>query len=309
MTTTYPRNLLTWALWYAHHGWHVFPLRPGSKRPATPDHRAQDCDHTDPRCRPTHTGWEQRATTDPDRIGRAWTARPWGIGIATGPSGLLVVDTDTPDQPDQPHGETVLADLAAAHGGLPGTFAVNTPSGGRHRYYTQPEGLDLGNTASRLGPHIDTRGVGGYVVAPPTRIHPPTHTHTGAYRVVQGNRPAPLPGWLADLLATPPRPPSTPPPPGGTLTSGYVRAAVEGETTRVRRAAEGTRNHTLFTAAVALGQLVGAGVLHPDNATAHLLRACAQHVADGAFTEPQAHATIASGLRAGRTQPRTLRAA
>src|SRR5690349_6896433 len=61
-------ELLTAALSAAGRGWHVFPLRPDDKRPAI-------------------ERWEQRATTDPDRIRRCWTAGPYGIGLACGPSG------------------------------------------------------------------------------------------------------------------------------------------------------------------------------------------------------------------------------
>jgi len=78
------------ALDAAARGWHVFPLRPGDKRPAYPDHTADRCTGTDPRCRAGHQGWEPRATTDPARITRAWTAAAYNIGIATGPSGLIV---------------------------------------------------------------------------------------------------------------------------------------------------------------------------------------------------------------------------
>ena len=87
--------LLNAALWCAARGWHVFPLRPGDKRPAFPDHKAEDCTGTDLRCRGGHQGWEPRATTDPGRIGRAWARTPYNIGIACGPSGLLVIDLDT----------------------------------------------------------------------------------------------------------------------------------------------------------------------------------------------------------------------
>ncbi len=95
-------ELLAAALAAAARGWHVFPLRPGSKRPAFPDHLAADCTRTDPRCQAAHQGWEPRATLDPDRIRRAWQAAPFNVGIACGPSRLLVVDLDIPKPDDGP---------------------------------------------------------------------------------------------------------------------------------------------------------------------------------------------------------------
>jgi len=58
------------ALAAAARGWHVFPLRPNDKRPAFPDHPVDACTGRDPRCRNGHTGWESRATVDPNRIRR-----------------------------------------------------------------------------------------------------------------------------------------------------------------------------------------------------------------------------------------------
>src|SRR5689334_691783 len=77
------------ALNAAGRGWHVFPLRPYSKRPAFPDHDERHCTRRDPRCRNGHTGWEPRATTDPARIGSGWAIMPYNIGIACGPSRLV----------------------------------------------------------------------------------------------------------------------------------------------------------------------------------------------------------------------------
>ncbi|WP_166845099.1 bifunctional DNA primase/polymerase [Isoptericola sp. BMS4] len=304
-------DLLDQVLATAARGWHVFPLIPGSKRPATPNHPAARCDRTDFRCRDGHTGWEQRATTDPDRITRAWMTCPWGVGIATGPSGLLVIDTDTPKPGDAippaeftggaANGEDTLAALAAGHGGLPDTWTVTTPSGGVHRYFTTPE--RLGNSAGLLGWLVDTRGSGGYVVAPPTA------TPAGRYTVTRETAPAPLPAWLVQRLAggrhlTVTR--TTPVPPAGRVTdvTGYVRAALDGETTKVRAAQPGHRNHTLFVAAVALGQLVAGGTLREDFATGALLDAAAGHITAGAFTDHEAAATIRSGFRAGARTPR-----
>jgi len=314
----------TTVLDHAARGWHVFPLAAESKRPAFPDHRAADCTGTDRRCRAGHAGWEQRATTDPARITRAWTSgQPYGVGIACGPSGLLVVDLDAPkpgdDQPPPKWAElvtangvrtgadmlAVLADAASAR--VPATYTARTISGGLHLYYAAPAGARLGNTAGSLGWLVDTRGWGGYVVAPPTTIA------GHAYEVVDDRPPAPLPDWLADLLKDPQRPAQGPatagvadgPPVSPERLDRYVAAAVAAECRKVTDAHPGGRNHALFCAAVALGQLVAGGALPEDTARAALLGAAAGHVAAGGFTAAEAEATIRSGFTTGARNPRT----
>ena len=316
-------SLVDAALAYAVRGWHVFPLHPESKRPACPDHRQADCDHTDPWCRLGHTGWEARATIDPDRIIRAWSSTPYGIGIACGPSRLVVVDLDTPKD-DEPTPEPWAADGARCGGDvlallaeradevMPVTWTVRTVSGGTHLYFRAPRshgGPRLGNTAGRLGWLIDTRAEGGYVVAPPTTIA----GHT--YEVVHDSRVAPLPDWLIAPLIASARAASAP---AGERVidrahlelspdrlSRYVAAAVDGEMTKVATALPGTRNHTLFCAAVALGQLVAGGQLHEHLAREALLQAAASHLAAGAYTASEADATIRSGFTTGARNPRT----
>jgi hypothetical protein len=312
-------ELLAAALDYAGRGWHVLPLRAGDKSPAVPDHTADRCAGTDPWCRSGHAGWQARATTDPARITRWWCSplgAKSGVGIATGPSGLLVVDTDRPAVAGRPapegvgpgviDGEAVLASLADEHGEqLPATFTVTTRSGGRHRYYSAPAATQLGNTAGALGWLVDTRGEGGYVVAPPTTV-------AGRCWTVADDRPvAPLPRWLAALLERPsgrrtdPRRRVAPAGITHSCADRYVEAAVAAEVRRVKAAPAGRRNHTLFTAAVALGQLVGGSALHPGAAAAALSAAAAAHVDAGAYSAGQAQATIRSGLTRGRREPRT----
>ena len=309
-------QLRTAALLYASRGWHVFPLIPGEKRPACPGHPASRCDRSDPWCRRGHQGWEQRATTSDLRILRAWSSTPYGIGIACGPSRLLVVDTDQPKSGDQAaagiaSGEDTLARIEARHRAqLPPTYTVATPSGGTHRYFALPEGVQFGNTAGKLGPLVDTRCAGGYVVAGPTVIGRP-------YRVVDNRRPVPLPDWLAQPLTTGTRRPQTPPsgPPTASqrlLATGpparYVTAALANEAARVRGAVEGQRNYLLFVASVALGQLVGAGQLDEHTARGRLRDACSQHLLDPTFTTTDMERTITSGLTRGAAEPRTRKA-
>ncbi|MEQ4209642.1 bifunctional DNA primase/polymerase [Actinopolymorpha sp. B9G3] len=293
--TSNRQNLLSAALAYARRGWHVFPLQPGRKRPAL------------------RTDWEGRATTDPDRIHACWEHDAYNIGIACGPSRLIVVDLDTPkglddgpppewSMPGITDGADVLAELAARAGErLPvDTFSVRTGRGGQHLYFTAPAGLDLGNSAGRLGWLIDTRGRGGYIVAAGSVVdaRPYTVVHDGPV----GN----LPEWIADRLR-----PSVPTGrPGnaarllaqldGRHASGYVLAALRAEVQRVLDSAPHTHNVTLNEAAFALGQLVADGMLPHD------LVVEALQVAGEAVGQPprEAAGTIRSGLAAGTRKPR-----
>ncbi|MFJ9577889.1 bifunctional DNA primase/polymerase [Streptomyces sp. NPDC101191] len=249
-------DLLAHAVAAAERGWHVFPLRPRDKRPA--GHAQARCPGTG-RCANGHRTPEQRATTDPDLLAAAWTHAPYNVGIATGPSGLLVVDLDTlkpTDEEGTPDGVTCFEALCErARQAVPTTFRVRTARGGQHLYFAQPEGTRLGCTAGRLGKHIDTRGWGGYVVAPGS------HTPDGAYTVLDSISPIPLPAWLADALTARPKPVRHVPVPLTATGSRYAKAALDNEVRNVAHAADGTRNNTLLRAARALGRLVASGDL------------------------------------------------
>lgn len=291
------------ALAAAARGWQVFPLRPDDKRPAFPDHPAGACTGRDPRCRNGHTGWEARATTDPDRIRRGWATIPYGVGIACGPSCLLVVDLDVPkDGTTDRTGLRTLADLAQRHeASIDPTYTVRTGRGGTHLYYQHPEtGPDLRNTAGTLGPMVDTRAHGGYVVAAGSTV-------AGRLYVVDlDTDPAPLPRWLAGPLAPPPLPPQRPITvdlPTG-RSGAYLDAAINGQLDHLRRAAEGERNHSLYVSSVALGQLAAGGALSVDQAAA-LLEEAALSIG---LTRFETLRTIRSGLAAGARRPRTVAA-
>jgi hypothetical protein len=336
--TTPPDVLLDAALACAARGWPVFPLRPASKRPAFPDHDAAHCSGTDPRCGGGHTGWEERATTDPARITRAWATARYNIGTATGPAGLIVIDLDKPEPGQQPppawsapgirDGSDVLAVLADRHAhrhadlDLFDTFLVRTARGGLHLYYTPPPGQPplrntCGTSARGLGWLIDTRAHGGYVVAPGSAVRLPDGS-TGRYEVAYDRPPAPLPDWLTGLLTAPPTTAVTGCRPAGPDQvrdlDSYTATALSAEGERVRAAAEGGRNHALNKAAFHLGQLIAAGALPEDLAIAGLADAASVHhgVGNPPFTEDYARTVISAGIAAGKRKPRplaTLRAA
>ncbi|MER5461997.1 bifunctional DNA primase/polymerase [Streptomyces sp. NPDC002668] len=251
--------LLRAALDAAERGWFVIPLRPGDKRPAL--HGESACPRTSD-CASGHQKWEQRATTDSARIERAWSLRPFNVGIATGPAGLVVVDLDLPkrkgnSESDAPSGAATLAALCERAGQpLPTTRTVRTASGGQHLYFTTPPGKNLRNTAGTLGPLIDTRAAGGYVVAAGSI------TPAGRYTITEDCDPAPLPGWILNALrpATPDMP-TVPAIAIGGRASRYATAALRGEVRNVATAPDGTRNARLLRAARALGRLVASGDL------------------------------------------------
>lgn len=134
------------AVWYAQRGHLVFPLRPGSKIPATP------------------RGFKN-ASMNPDTIRTWWGANPnYNIGLTTGHL-FDVIDLD---------GEDGIRNVAQIEdtGRLPNIIGrVNTPRG-MHLYIT-PTG---DGCATAILPGIDYRGIGGYVVAPPSRVEKGTWT-------------------------------------------------------------------------------------------------------------------------------------
>lgn len=158
-------DLLSHALTLAEQGFYVFPVG-ADKKPLAGSH-----------------GW-QDGTTDASKIeGMSWPLAA-GVAIATGPSGLLVLDED-------PGGEKELARLEQEHGPLPPTRTVKTPRG-RHGYYRVSSLVP--SSASKVAPGLDIRAQGGYVVADGSR-----NAEGVEYRLVVDEPIAPCPGWLVAL--------------------------------------------------------------------------------------------------------------
>ncbi len=155
--------MLEEALAYASQGFHIFPILPGQKRPLT------------------QNGFKD-ATTDPEQIRAWWLAHPTAnIGWHLDASGLCAVDLD----------------IGAPMGlDLPATMTVKTPSGGRHMIY---DGR-IPSSQSKLAPHVDTRGVGGYTLLPPSVVD------GRAYEWVGDEWPQPVPAWVVGVFTEKPEP-------------------------------------------------------------------------------------------------------
>jgi len=275
-------KLATAAINYARKGYRVFPLEPRGKTPRT-EHGVKD------------------ATTDIEQVTRWWRAMPdANIGIATG-SGLLVLDIDGPQ------GQASLDELEGLHGPLPRTPTQRT---GKGRHFLFAVTGPVKNSASRIGPGIDTRGDGGYIVGGPS-IHPNGEPYTWDADARPSQLPAaPCPAWILDRLApkiseraaVSPAPASSDP---DTL-SRYAAKALDGEFERVSASGNGTRNHALNAAAFSLGQLVGAGML-AEGLVVQTLQTAASNCGLTADDGPQqVLATINSGLGKGKQNPRVV---
>jgi hypothetical protein len=307
--------LLTAALAYARHGIPVLPVHTPDPSGGCSCDRGVRCDRAGKHPRLRHGLTE--ATTDPRLIDVWWSRWPEAnVGLRTG----IVMDVADIDSAEGWHGLTHLLG-----GELPPGPRVRTGGGGWHLWF-RPMGF--GNRVGLL-PGLDWRGVGGYVVAPPSR-----HVRGGDYRWVRRPGEAlPIgPAALRELIEGPAWPPAphqrsaewaTEPPVTGQWATGqwatrhlatpqwatgsrgiahpdrYGQAALTAESERVASARVGTRNDTLNRAAFALGRLVGAGLLDQGEVVREL-DAAARRCGLG---RAETRRTIRSGLTAGRRSP------
>jgi hypothetical protein len=270
--------LLTAALAYARHGIPVLPVHTPDPRGGCSCDRGVRCDRPGKHPRLRHGLTE--ATTDPRLIDMWWSRWPEAnVGLRTG----IAMDVADIDSAEGWHGLTHLLG-----GELPPGPRVRTGSGGWHLWF-RPTGF--GNRVGLL-PGLDWRGVGGYVVAPPSR-----HVR-GDYRWVRrpGDALPAGPPALRELIEGPVAPPV---PRAIRHPDRYARAALVAESDRVASAPVGTRNDTLNRAAFALGRLVGGGLLDAGEVTREL-DAAARLAGLG---RAEVRRTIRSGLAAGRRSP------
>lgn len=154
-----PVPVLSAALWYASKGIPVFPIAPGGKTPTTKN-------------------GVLNASLDVDQITAWWAARPdANVGLATGHV-VDVVDFD---------GLAAHVEWGRRYGetwaGLDIRGTVSTPRpGGMHVFVPAMPGT---RNRAKMAPHVDYRGRGGYVVAPPSVLDDRPGQHPGRYRFLR----------------------------------------------------------------------------------------------------------------------------
>ena len=308
------------AMAYAQAGFPVFPCNPtqdkkrGSKAPMLPG-------ETSPGAR---DGGHWLASTNEQQVTRWWAKMPEAlIGFPTGErTGSVVVDLDPRDHAVEVMLETLkiwcgggLSWCEPETGEIIAPAVAQTQSGGLHLYFRRGE-AEIKNRANVFSgfirtkealpelAHIDVRGDGGYVIAPPSVmedgkaycwLRKPTKDEAGRWllppmppalrRVITGERqprvdfdqrrPVQMAGQRGDV-------------------ERYVRKSVDGALSAMRAAPAGERNQMIFWAACRLGEFVRGGVLGEMEAESLLLGSLPYGVSPG---EAKARKTILSGLR------------
>ncbi len=264
--------------------------------------------------------WPNRNSNDPAMLAGHWPSPRHNYGIACKRSGLVVLDLDVTGPDDigrhfgVPEGARRLAERCCETGhDWPDTLTIVTPRGGWHLIFRAIIGRPVGNSAGKLGEHIDIRGGGnsggGYIVGPGSVIDqraydkPVTLINGGRYIVSDDLPIVPLPDWIAGLLDPSPEQrdrPAAPVVPIGNGAGRYADKALVGEIDRVLSARAGSRNHTLNRAAFSLGQLVAGD--HLDRAV--VMTALHQAGESIGLSDAEVRRTVASGMESGAKQPR-----
>ena len=241
----------------------VLPCAPGGKQPLTPQ------------------GFHD-ASTDLTTVRRWWHRWPEAnIGVPTGAvSGVDVVDVDV-----HVGGTGFEAFERARSAGLVDGWAwlVRTPSGGIHAYFPRTGAAEQ-RSWQVPGAHVDFRGDGGYIIAPPSRVAA-TNGQSHPYELLAFAQHRVEPVDAAGLRAFLEPPPRTRPPSGPRLAGACPEKLADWVASRP----EGARNHGLFWAAC---RMVEDG--HPFDRTRDLLGEAARVAG---LSEQEATSTIRSAYR------------
>jgi Bifunctional DNA primase/polymerase, N-terminal len=175
---------------------------------------------------------------------------------------------------------------------------VATGGGGWHAWYA-PSGL--GNRPPRGLAHVDWRGKGGGVLAPPSR-----HVSGERYRWLRGHDRAPLPEVPAALRALLEPIPAAASRPGPTRPAEvghpYAQQALAAELAILGQARPRSRNRTLNRCAFKVYRYVAGGLLDEQQVTA-ALTTVARSIGLGAA---EVRRTLASARTAAMAFPRGL---
>jgi hypothetical protein len=173
-----------WAKQSARAGVSLFPIRgyvdPGPGASPEQGEAAAKAAKT-----PLIANWQNLATQDPRQIDEWWDQWPdANIGGTT--ESLIAVDIDPRNG-----GSDTFAFLEAVES-FPDTAINRTQGGGKHLIYAAPGGRPVKGGVNKLGPGVDIKARGGYILLPGSTIEGRAYTR-------ENDRPiAEAPQWLLD---------------------------------------------------------------------------------------------------------------
>ncbi len=195
-TTTKTTERRKWASFYLDLGLNCIPVHYVKDDGSCSCKQAEKC--PSPGKHPALDSWlrYQRVRASEDDT-EYWFDGPFkthNLGIVTGKisGGLVVIDVDAGPGKD---GDDTLNSLQLENEDLPDTMMAYTGGGGRHYFFYAPKGMRVKTGTNILGPGIDVRGEGGFVVAAPSQ-----HKSGRPYTLEVSNKIADLPDWLLDRL-------------------------------------------------------------------------------------------------------------
>jgi putative DNA primase/helicase len=188
------RNPLDAALTYAERGWPIFPVHGIDGGRCTCG--KPNCDS--PGKHPLTKKGFKAATTDTQQIREWFVKRPkanLATTMGTTGNGHLGIDADP-----RHGGDKTFLELTAELGPLPRTLVTLTGGGGTHHWFPC-RGVEFRSKANALGPGLDLKAGGGYLLLPPS-----AHISGGVYRWQDYSvAPADLPRAWEQFLLNPPK--------------------------------------------------------------------------------------------------------
>jgi hypothetical protein len=231
-----------------------------------------------------------------------WRQRPEAlIGTPTGRiSGRVVLDIDA--KSDRANGFDSLENLGIL---LPATPMVHTPSGGLHAYFDAGD-RELRNSAGLIGPGLDVRGDGGYIILPSSG----SGYHWNLLWNFKTTAPPPAPEWLWPSRLSLPSATEPIRPVHGL--DPYGEAAIEAACNAIARAGPGGQERTLNAECFSIGTLAGAGAVPRSIALRALLRAAntiPNHDPAWPWRREEIECKVRRAFEAGLQRPREARRA
>lgn len=213
------------------------------------------------------------------------------IGTPTGEKlGAWVLDLDrhADDDGSIRDGHKWLEEMEAKHGPLPETARATTANGGTHIFFTHVDGI---RNRAAIAPGVDTRGEGGYILAPGSVMADGRRYEWIDWQEESLPEIADAPAWLVDMVKT--KAPAEPQQvakreytyqPDHGATAAYFARGFDLELAKVANAPQGSRGKQLYDSACSIGEMVAGGHISRSAAEAGLMdaaRACGVAQKDG----------------------------